>query len=191
MILVVDNYDSFVWNLARYVGELGYERRVVRNDAITLEEVAALAPTHVLLSPGPGTPREAGISNDLVARFAGAIPILGICLGHLCIGHVLGGRVVRARQPLHGRTSPIDHDGQGVFHGLPRPFDAARYHSLVLDPDTLPDALDVCAWSPEGEIMGVRDASGTLCGVQMHPESVLTRWGYDLLANFLRMRPPR
>jgi len=187
MILLIDNHDSFVFNLARYVGELGYEREVVRSDAIGLDGIDARAPSHLVLSPGPGTPADAGISNAVVERFAGRIPILGVCLGHLCIGEVFGGRVVRARHPLHGKTSPVTHDGRGVFEGLPNPLRAARYHSLVLDPDAIPDALEVSARSAEGEVMAVRHRALPVVGLQFHPESVLAERGHDLLAAFLRM----
>lgn len=187
MILLIDNYDSFVWNLARYVSELGHEREVVRNDAITLEEIAARRPSHLILSPGPGTPTEAGLSNAVVERFGAEIPVLGVCLGHLCIGAVYGGRVVRALRPLHGRTSPVEHDGRGVFEGLPNPLRAARYHSLVLDGASLPADLEVSAVSPEGEIMAIRHRRHPVVGVQFHPEAILAEAGYDLLQGFLRM----
>ena len=152
MVLLIDNYDSFVYNLARYVGELGWPRVVVRNDAITLNEIEALAPSHILLSPGPCTPREAGVSNAVVERFGSAIPILGVCLGHQCIGQVYGGRVVRAQRPMHGKTSLVEHDGQGIFAGLPDPLRVTRYHSLIVSPEGLPADLVVTARSPEGEI---------------------------------------
>jgi len=187
MILLVDNYDSFVFNLGRYVGELGHEREVVRNDQVTLDGIAARAPSHLILSPGPGTPEDAGISNAVIERFAGRIPILGVCLGHLCIGEVFGGRVVRASVPMHGKTSPVTHDGRGVFEGLSDPLRAARYHSLVLDPVAVPDVLEVSARSPEGEVMAVRHRELDVIGVQFHPEAVLAESGHDLLANFLRM----
>jgi anthranilate synthase/aminodeoxychorismate synthase-like glutamine amidotransferase len=187
MILLIDNHDSFVFNLARYVGELGHEREVVRSDQVTLDGIAARAPSHVILSPGPGTPFDAGISNAVVERFAERIPILGVCLGHLCIGEVFGGRVARAKRPLHGRTSPVAHDGRGVFEGLPNPLRAARYHSLVLDPERVPDALEVSATSDEGEIMAVRHRTLPVVGMQFHPESVLAECGHDLLAGFLRL----
>ncbi len=187
MILLIDNYDSFVFNLGRYVGELGYEREVVRCDSIGLDGIAARAPSHLILSPGPGRPDDAGISCAVVDRFAGRIPILGVCLGHLCIGRVFGGRVVRARRPLHGRTSPVTHDSKGVFDGLPNPLRAARYHSLVLDPDRIPDVLEVSAVSEEGEVMAVRHRTLPVVGVQFHPEAVLAESGHELLASFLRM----
>jgi len=187
VILLVDNYDSFVFNLARYVGELGYEREVVRNDQLTLDGVDARAPSHLILSPGPCGPEEAGISNAVVERFAGRIPILGVCLGHLCIGQVFGGRVVRARRPMHGKTSPVRHDGRGVFEGLPNPLRAARYHSLVLDPESVPDVLEVSAESDEGEVMAVRHRDLPVVGLQFHPEAVLAEAGHEILAAFLRL----
>lgn len=187
MILLIDNFDSFVFNLARYVGELGYEREVVRSDQVGLDGIAARSPSHVILSPGPGRPVDAALSCAVVERFAGRVPILGVCLGHLCIGEVLGGRVTRAKRPLHGRTSPVAHDGNGVFEGLPNPLRAGRYHSLVLDPERIPAVLEVSATSEEGEVMAVRHRTLSVIGVQFHPEAVLTESGHDLLANFLRM----
>lgn len=187
MILVVDNYDSFTYNLVQYLGELGEEVRVFRNDAVTVDEIRSLRPTMVLLSPGPCTPGEAGVSLAVVERLAGEIPIFGVCLGHQAIGQTLGGRVVRAAYPVHGKAWPIYHDGSGVFRGLPQGFRAARYHSLVLDPASLPPELVVTAWTAEGEVMGVRHRFLPLEGVQFHPESILTEHGYDLLRNFLRM----
>jgi len=186
MILLIDNYDSFVYNLARYVGELGRERRVVRNDAITIDEIAALCPDAIMISPGPCTPNEAGISLEVVRRFAAEIPILGVCLGHQCIGQVFGGRVVRARRPVHGQTSLIHHQGQRLFEGLPNPFEAARYHSLIVE---LPQAteLEVSALSDSGEIMAVTHRQFPVFGVQFHPESVLTECGHAQLANFFRL----
>ena len=186
MILLIDNYDSFVYNLARYVGELGRERRVVRNDAITVEEIAALRPDAIMISPGPCTPNEAGISLEVVRRFAAEIPILGVCLGHQCIGQVFGGRVVRARRPVHGQTSLIHHQSQRLFEGLPNPFEAARYHSLIVE---LPQAteLEVSALSDSGEIMAVTHRQFPVFGVQFHPESVLTECGHAQLANFFRL----
>ncbi len=190
MILLVDNYDSFVFNLARYVVELGFRRLVVRNDAIGLEEIEALAPTHVILSPGPCGPAEAGISVPLIRRFGGRIPILGVCLGHQCIAAAYGGRVGRARRPMHGRTSPIVHDGRGIFAGLPSPLRVTRYHSLIVEDEGLPEELEVTARSPEGEIMGLAHRHHPVHGVQFHPEAVLTEHGYDLLHNFLRLERP-
>jgi para-aminobenzoate synthetase component II len=185
LILLIDNYDSFVFNLARYVGELGHAREVVRNDAATVEQVEALAPEAIILSPGPCTPKEAGISNAVIAAMGARIPILGVCLGHQCIAEVYGGLVVRARRPMHGKTSLVSHDGRGVFKGLPDPLRATRYHSLVAAPDRVPPELEVSALSPEGEIMGLRHRSYPVEGVQFHPEAVLTERGHDLLANFL------
>ncbi|MEN8172604.1 MAG: aminodeoxychorismate/anthranilate synthase component II [Chloroflexota bacterium] len=187
MILIIDNYDSFVYNLARYVSELGHERRVVRNNEITLDEIARLAPSHIIVSPGPCTPNEAGISNDVIEHFGASIPILGVCLGHQCIGQVYGGRIVLAKQPVHGKTSPITHDGAGVFQGIPSPFNATRYHSLILKRADLPDDLIVTANSPDGEIMGLRHRKHPVVGVQFHPEAVLTEGGYTLLGNFLKL----
>lgn len=185
MLLMIDNYDSFTWNLVQYFGELGEEVRTVRNDAITLDEVAALAPARIVISPGPCTPAEAGISLPLITRFAGRIPILGVCLGHQAIGAAFGGRVVRAKQVMHGKTSAIRHDGAGVFRGLPDPFTAIRYHSLAVERETLPGCLEVTAWTDDGEIMGLRHREWRVEGVQFHPESILSEHGHALLANFL------
>lgn len=192
MLLMIDNYDSFTYNLVQYLGELGAQPRVCRNDQITLEEVDALAPERLMISPGPCDPDKAGISLELVRRFAGRIPILGVCLGHQCIGQAFGGRVVHARAVMHGKTSPIHHTGQGVFANLPSPFEATRYHSLVVAWDGLPDCLEVTAWTqdesgePE-EIMGFRHREWPVEGVQFHPESILTEHGHDLLRNFLAL----
>lgn len=188
MILLVDNYDSFVYNLARYVRELGHACEVVRNDAITLDEVAAFQPTHVIVSPGPCTPNEAGMSNALIERFGARTPILGVCLGHLCIGQVYGARVVRAARPMHGKASLVRHDGHGVFEGLPNPLRAARYHSLVIDPESLSSELVVAAWGEEGEVMALVHRRHPVVGVQFHPESVLTEAGHPLIENFLASR---
>ena len=188
MILMIDNYDSFTWNLVQYLFELGAEVEVVRNDAIELDEVERRAPTAVVVSPGPCTPREAGISVPLIQRFGGKLPILGVCLGHQSIGAALGGEIVRASRIMHGKTSPIQHENQGVFRGLPQNLEATRYHSLVIDPGSLPDALDVTAWTHDGDekvIMGVRHREWLLEGVQFHPESILTPEGKSLLGNFL------
>jgi anthranilate synthase/phosphoribosyltransferase len=184
MILLIDNYDSFTYNLAQYLGELGAEVRVARNDAITLDEVATLAPTHIIISPGPGTPDDAGISLALVERFAPSLPILGVCLGHQTIGQAFGGRVVRAGRLMHGKVSPVLHDGRGIFGGLPSPLTATRYHSLVVA-EPLPDCLEVSARTPEGEMMGLRHRQYPTVGVQFHPESILTQHGHQLLRNFL------
>ena len=185
MILVIDNYDSFVHNLARYIRELGWTTSVVRNDAIDEAGVAALSPSHIVLSPGPCAPDQAGISVALVERFAATIPILGICLGHQCIGQAFGGRVVRARRPMHGKVSQIRHDGSGVFAGLPNPLRGARYHSLAVASEGLPGELVVNATSEEGEIMGFRHRDRPVVGLQFHPEAVLTEHGHDLLRHFL------
>ena len=184
-ILVVDNYDSFTYNLVQYLGELGAEVGVFRNDAIDVAEIRRRAPAGVLVSPGPGRPEDAGVSPDVIASLAGEIPILGVCLGHQCIGEHWGGRIVRADRLMHGRTSPIEHDGRGVFRGLPNPVVATRYHSLVVDPASVPDALEVSAKTAEGEIMGLRHRELAVEGVQFHPESFLTEHGHDLLRNWL------
>ncbi|MDI6631585.1 MAG: aminodeoxychorismate/anthranilate synthase component II [Bacillota bacterium] len=185
MVLVIDNYDSFTYNLVQYLAEIGAEPVVFRNDAITPAEIAALNPSHIVLSPGPCTPNEAGICLDLIKEFTGRVPILGVCLGHQAIGQAFGGRVVRAPRLMHGKTSPIHHDGRTVFRNLPSPFTATRYHSLVVAPEGLPDVLEVSAWTAEGEIMGVRHREHPVEGVQFHPESILTEHGRELLRNFL------
>ena len=187
MLLIIDNYDSFTYNLVQYFGELGVEPVVKRNDEITIAEIEALKPTAVVISPGPCTPKEAGISNEVVLQIGPHLPVLGVCLGHQCIGHVYGGAVVRAGRLMHGKTSPILHDGSGVFAGLPSPFEATRYHSLIIDPPTVPNVLLVNARTAEGEIMGVRHKEYPIHGVQFHPESILTRHGKELLKNFLRI----
>lgn len=185
MILIIDNYDSFAYNLAQYIGELGWEPVVYRNDAIGLGEIERLAPTHIVISPGPCTPLESGISNDVVSHFSGRVPILGVCLGHQCIGHVMGGHVVRARVPMHGKTSLIYHDGRTIYAGLPTPFPAGRYHSLVVKAETVPECLEVSARTQDGEVMGLRHREHVVEGVQFHPESILTRVGHDILRAFL------
>ena len=187
MILLIDNYDSFTYNLVQRLGEIdaGLDIEVVRNDHITPGEIAAKAPSHIIISPGPCTPREAGVSNDVIARFAPTIPMLGVCLGHQCIGHTFGGEVVRADRIMHGKTSMIHHDGKGVYAGLSNPFQATRYHSLVIKPGTLKDDFEIVAWTDENEIMGVRHKTFPLEGVQYHPESFLTLEGTHLLRNFL------
>jgi len=188
MLLMIDNYDSFTYNLVQYLGELGADVRVYRNDAITLDEVAALAPAQIVVSPGPCTPNEAGVSVSLIRRFAGAIPILGVCLGHQAIGQAFGGRIVRAQRVMHGKLSPVTHDGRGVFAGLPTPFAVTRYHSLAIERESLPDELEVTATADDGEIMGVRHRRVAVEGVQFHPEAILTEHGKRLLANFLENR---
>ncbi len=185
MILVIDNYDSFTFNLVQYLGELGAEMRVFRNDKITVEEAVALKPEKVLVSPGPCTPKEAGVSCDIIREFGPRLPLLGVCLGHQSIGEVYGGNVVRADRLMHGKTSPILHEEKSVFKGLPSPFDATRYHSLIIERDSLPDCLEITAWTAEGEIMGVQHKEHPVHGVQFHPESILTREGKKLLQNFL------
>ena len=194
MILVLDNTDSFVHNLARYVRELGGEALVRRTDHLTLDEIVALAPTHLIISPGPCTPAESGVSVAAVQRFGRTMPILGVCLGHQCIAAAYGGRIVRARQPMHGMASPITHDGTGVLAGLPSPMLAGRYHSLVVEEATLPSELEISARGPGGEIMGLRHREYPVHGVQFHPESVLTEGGYGIVGNFLggltRVNPP-
>ena len=186
MLLMIDNYDSFTYNLVQYFGELGQEVQVFRNDEISLEEVDRLGADRIVISPGPCTPSEAGISVALIQRFAGKIPILGVCLGHQSIGQAFGGRIVHAGQLMHGKTSEIRHKDAGVFHGLPNPLTATRYHSLVIEKKSLPTCLEVTAWTDDGEIMGVRHRDLPVEGVQFHPESILTEKGHELLANFLR-----
>jgi anthranilate synthase component 2 len=187
MLLMIDNYDSFTYNLVQYFGELRQEVVVFRNDEVSLEEVAALRPAHIVISPGPCTPNEAGISVPLIKRFAGEIPILGVCLGHQSIGQAFGGRIVHARELMHGKVSTIHHAGQGVFNGLGEPFEATRYHSLVIERNSLPETLEVTAWTDDGEIMGVRHKSLPVEGVQFHPESILTQFGRELLQNFVQV----
>jgi anthranilate synthase component 2 len=194
MLVMIDNYDSFTWNLVQYLGELGWSARVYRNDEITVDALEAMEPELIMISPGPCTPNEAGISVDTVRRFAGRVPVLGVCLGHQAIGQAFGGRVVHAREIMHGKTSMIHHTGAGVFAGLPNPFEATRYHSLVVGRDTVPDRLEVTAWTEDAdgaldEIMGLRHREVAVEGVQFHPESILTRHGHDLLANFLARAP--
>jgi len=189
MILMIDNYDSFTYNLVQYLGELGADVRVYRNDQITVAEIQRLAPTKIVISPGPCTPTEAGISCDVIREFAGRVPLLGVCLGHQCIGEVFGGEIVRAPALFHGKTSMIYHDGKTIFRSLPRPFEATRYHSLVIRRETLPDCLELSAETDDGVIMGVRHRELMVEGVQFHPESILTREGKQLLANFLSQAP--
>lgn len=189
-LLMIDNYDSFTYNLVQYLGELGADVRVYRNDRISVDEIEQSAPDHIVISPGPCTPNEAGISMDVIRAFAGKIPILGVCLGHQSIGQVFGGRIIRAKQVMHGKTSMVHHHGAGVFQGLPNPFEATRYHSLVIEQQTLPSCLEVTAWTAgEGggmdTIMGVRHREFAVEGVQFHPESILTQHGHAMLKNFL------
>jgi len=191
VILVIDNYDSFTYNLVQYLGELGWEPVVYRNDRITLEQIQDMAPSHIIISPGPCTPLEAGISNNVVEHFRGKIPILGVCLGHQCIGYVYGGIIERAIVPVHGKNSPIHHDGDTVFKGVPSPLVGGRYHSLVIGAESVPDSLEVSARTEEGEIMGVRNREDVVEGIQFHPESILTEKGYDILANFLSLPGPQ
>jgi anthranilate synthase component 2 len=185
MLLMIDNYDSFTYNLVQYLGELGEDVTTVRNDAIDLDEIERLAPERIVISPGPCTPNEAGVSVPLIGRFAGRIPILGVCLGHQAIGAAYGGRVIRAKQVMHGKVSPVTHTSTGVFRDLPTPFAVTRYHSLSIERETLPDCLEVTAWTEDGEIMGVRHRELPVEGVQFHPESILTEHGHALLKNFL------
>jgi anthranilate synthase component 2 len=190
MLLMIDNYDSFTFNLVQYLGELGQEVKVVRNDALDVAGIRALHPARIMISPGPGTPDDSGVSLDVLRELSGEIPIFGVCLGHQALGQVFGGKVVRARQIMHGKTSPVHHRGQGVFAGLPNPFDATRYHSLVVDKASVPDCLEVTAWTQHAdgsvdEIMGLRHRTLAVEGVQFHPESILTEHGYNLLRNFL------
>jgi anthranilate synthase component 2 len=189
-LLMIDNYDSFTYNLVQYFGELGQEVRVFRNDAITLDDIAAFAPAYLVISPGPCAPEKAGVSLAAIREFAGRIPLFGVCLGHQAIGEAFGGRVVHARRPMHGKVSPVHHEGAGVFRGLPNPLTCARYHSLAIERETLPDCLAVTAWTDDGEIMGVRHKTLAVEGVQFHPESILTERGHDLLKNFLTRQNP-
>ncbi|MUG88441.1 aminodeoxychorismate/anthranilate synthase component II [Paenibacillus timonensis] len=188
MILVIDNYDSFTYNLVQYLGELGEEVAVRRNDEIDLAGIEALQPDHILISPGPCTPNEAGITLDLIERFKGVIPIFGVCLGHQAIGQAFGGNVIRAERLMHGKTSPIHHQGESVFAGLPSPFTATRYHSLIVERESLPDCLEITAETAEGEIMGLRHKEYAVEGVQFHPESIITQHGHQILRNFLNRK---
>lgn len=189
MVLVIDNYDSFTYNLVQYLGELGADVIVRLNDQSSVEEIDRLKPTHIVLSPGPCTPLEAGICNEVIKTFAGKIPILGVCLGHQCIGHVFGGRIIRNWRLMHGKSSLIYHNSRDIFNGIPNPFIATRYHSLVIDPKSLPDVLEITAYTEEGEIMGVRHKNLPVFGVQFHPESILSEHGHALLQNFLQITP--
>ncbi len=187
MIFVVDNYDSFTYNLVQYLGELGAEVRVTRNDACDIESIARLNPTHILISPGPCTPDKAGVSCEIASAFSGKVPLLGVCLGHQCIGQVFGGKIVRAQNLMHGKTSPIHHNQSGIFKDIPTPFDATRYHSLIIEQDSLPEEIKITAWTDQREIMGIQHTSLPVYGVQFHPESILTQHGKILLANFLAL----
>ncbi len=186
MLLMIDNYDSFTYNLVQYLGELGQEVQVYRNDEIDLAKVAELKPGHIVVSPGPCTPNQAGISVPLIKEFAGKIPLLGVCLGHQSIGQAFGGRIIKAKTLMHGKTSLINHKNIGVFKDLPNPYTATRYHSLVIEKESLPDCLEITAWTDDGEIMGVRHKTLRVEGVQFHPESILTQYGHELLNNFLK-----
>ena len=196
MLLMIDNYDSFTWNLVQYLGELGEDVRVIRNDEMTITALRALTPTAIVISPGPGTPNDAGVSLEIIEKLSGTMPILGVCLGHQAIGQAFGGKVVRAREIMHGKTSLIHHDGNGVFRDVPNPFVATRYHSLVVEKASLPECLEVSAWTLHAdgsidEIMGLRHESLPIEGVQFHPESILTQYGHDLLRNFLSLSLPK
>ena len=188
MLLMIDNYDSFTYNLVQYLGEIGEDIKVFRNDKITIHEIERLNPERIVISPGPCTPKEAGVSVELIKHFSGKVPLLGVCLGHQAIGAAFGGEIVRAQRLMHGKTSMINHDGKTIFEGLPNPFEATRYHSLVIKKDTLPDCLKITAWTDIGEIMGVRHKEFIVEGVQFHPESILTKVGKDLLRNFLKLK---
>jgi anthranilate synthase/aminodeoxychorismate synthase-like glutamine amidotransferase len=187
LVLVIDNYDSFTYNLVQCVGELGKEVEVFRNDRITLKEIEKKSPRHIIISPGPCTPKESGISNDVIKHFSGKVPILGVCLGHQCIAYVFGGKVVRARRLMHGKTSMIHHDGESVYKGLCNPFEATRYHSLIVDEESIPDCLEITARADEDEIMGIRHREYVLEGVQFHPESFLTEVGPKIIQNFFEL----
>ena len=187
MLLVIDNYDSFTYNLVQYLGELKAKPVVFRNDEITAAKIRKLKPAQIVISPGPCTPKEAGVSPEVIRAFSGKIPILGVCLGHQCIGYVFGGKVIRAKNIMHGKTSEIYHDGRGLFQGLPKPFTATRYHSLLVEKKSLPRELEITAWTSENEIMGLRHKKFPIWGVQFHPESILTQGGKDILRNFLEL----
>ena len=187
MLLMIDNYDSFTYNLVQYFGELGEEIEVFRNDKISTPEIEKLNPEMLVISPGPGTPKDAGVSLDMINHFKGKIPILGVCLGHQCIGEVFGGKIVSAPRLMHGKTSFIHHDGKDIFQGLSNPFEATRYHSLIIEKKSIPDCLEITAWTDENEIMGVKHKSYFVIGVQFHPESILTKEGKQLLKNFLNL----
>jgi len=186
MILMIDNYDSFTYNLVQYLGELGQGIKVFRNDKITVGKIKKLRPKKIVISPGPGRPEDAGISCDVIKEFAGKIPILGVCLGHQCLGYVYGGRIINAQKLMHGKTSLIYHNRETIFKGIPNPFEATRYHSLIVERKTLPDCLEITAWTKEKEIMGLKHKDYPVWGVQFHPESILTKAGKDILRNFLK-----
>jgi anthranilate synthase/aminodeoxychorismate synthase-like glutamine amidotransferase len=190
VILVIDNYDSFTYNIVQEMGEMNIEIEVVRNDRVTLDDIRAMQPDHIVISPGPGTPDDGGISLDVLRHLGGSTPILGVCLGHQCIGQVYGGVVSRAPRLMHGKTSMITHTGDSLFDGLPNPFEATRYHSLIVEKETLPDCLEITAYTDEGEIMGLRHKQFPVFGVQFHPESILTTYGPRLLQNFLNVEVP-
>ena len=187
MLLMIDNYDSFTYNLVQYFGELGQKVKVFRNDKITLQDIKKLRPERIVISPGPGRPEDAGVSCDVIEEFAGKIPILGVCLGHQCIGYVYGGRIINAKMLMHGKTSAVYHNKKTLFQGIENPFEATRYHSLLVEKKSLPEELEIIAWTKADEIMGVKHKRFPLWGVQFHPESILTRVGKDILANFLRL----
>ncbi len=187
MLLMIDNYDSFTYNLVQYFGELGEVIRVFRNDKITIPEIENLNPKRLVISPGPGTPLKAGISKEVIRHFAGKIPILGVCLGHQAIGEVFGAKIIRAQRLMHGKTSQIYHDGKTIFYGIPQPFEATRYHSLIIEKESLSSILEISTWTKEGEIMGVRHKKYLIEGIQFHPESILTKEGKDILRNFLEL----
>ena len=188
MIVMIDNYDSFTYNLVQYLGELGEELRVIRNDQITIQELEELAPDFIMISPGPCTPDDAGISLEVIRYFAGKIPLFGVCLGHQAIGQVFGGKVVRAERLMHGKTSSVFHDGKTIFEGIPSPYKVNRYHSLIVERSSLPDCLEISAWTEEGEIMGLRHKTLLVEGVQFHPESIITDYGKELLKNFIQLK---
>ena len=190
MVLVIDNYDSFTYNLVQYLGEMQVEMKIYRNDQITLEAIAELHPERILISPGPCSPKESGLSNDIIRRFSSRIPTLGVCLGHQCIGHTFGGNVIVNYRMMHGKTSLIKHNGKDLFEGMPNPFSATRYHSLVIERSSLPDCLEITAETKEGEIMGVKHRQYPIWGVQFHPESILSENGRQILANFLKLQAP-
>ncbi len=188
MILMIDNYDSFTYNLVQYLGELGQNLKVFRNDKISIEKIRKLKPERIAISPGPGTPSDAGISKDVIREFAGKIPLLGVCLGHQCIGEVFGGKIIQAKKLMHGKTSMIYHNEKGIFRGIPNPFEATRYHSLLVERKSLPNALEITAWTKQNEIMGLEHKQYPLFGVQFHPESILTKEGKNILKNFLKIK---